>query len=119
MQRFSIELRVGIVPYSKEEDLPQTTTGAFSDLVKYAATLQPRAEVIRLVTEMELASIIMATKGLFVYPSLNDFEHYAMYTLNYCQQKGWLTTDDQAVTTIRSVKQEVLRSNLFSSIHAY
>lgn len=113
MQGLSIELRVGIVPYHKAEELPQTATDAFRDLVRYAATLQPREKVISLVTEMELTSIIMAAKGLFVYPSLNDFEHYAVYTLDYCQRQGWLTTDDQAVKVIISVRQTVLSGNIF------
>lgn len=113
MQGLSVEQRVGIVPYLTKEELPQTATDAFKGLIVYVTTLQPEEGVKELVEKMEPASIVMAAKGLSVYPPLNDFEHYIMYTLEYCQRKGWLTTDDQAVWAIRSVKEEALKGSLF------
>lgn len=57
MQSLPIELRVGIVPYHTTEELPQTATDAFRDLVRYATTLQPREKVIRLVTELDVRRV--------------------------------------------------------------
>lgn len=116
MRGLSIE-RVGIVPYPEGTELPQTAINAFRDLIRFTATLQPKESrnIFReLVEEIEPSRIIQIAKGEPVEPPLNDFEYYTVLTLEHCQRKGWLTTDDQVVRAIRSVKQEVLRGSLLN-----
>ncbi len=113
VDRPALERRAGIVPYPEGAVLPKTATDAFEDLIRFAGTLQPREEVKKLVGKLDPSRIILAAQGLPIHPPLDDFEHYAFYTLEYCLRNDLLRTPVQAIGTIVAVKQEVLNGGVF------
>lgn len=108
----SPEIRAGIVPYANEAALPTTAFDAFKDLVRYAATLQPRAQVEEFIKGMDSFRIIEAARGT-VNPPLTNLERIMFYTMEYCTNKGLANTGFAVMGAIEAVRQEVAEGDFF------
>jgi hypothetical protein len=102
------------LPNPHETIKPTSGREALEDAVRFMGTLMPRAEVRRLIEEMDPAKVMLTVQGVKADDYvLSAVELHIGTTVDWCAREGLLESPISAIGAMVGVRQEVLDGGVF------